>query len=181
MAFRVRRQGTQNRAGGPIRARAARAKSENEGVGAGVGGEALGCQSREEACGVAGALSGIAEAAPQDVRNIGLVARPPDPRHALAAHVGPIARKGGRVHAQPFANQGRVAVDSQLGSVAGSLHPEHEMAGGLVEVRVPRGVGGEGVGRNRVGDLRGGRAVQCEGEEEGAECHQMAGLAVRRR
>ena len=137
MAFRVRRQGTQGHAGGPIRPRAGRALAENEGVGAGVGSEVLGLQSREEARGVVGALSGIAEAAPQDVRNIGLVARPPDPRYALAAHVGPIAPRGGRVHAQPLANQGRVAVDAQLGSVAGGLHAEHEMAGGLVEVRVP--------------------------------------------
>ena len=167
MAFRVRRQGTQDHAGGPIRARVGRAGAENEGVGAGVGGEALGFQSREEARGVAGALSGIAQAAPQDVRDIGLVARPPDPRHALAVHPGPIAPEGRRVHAHPFANQGRVGVDSQPGGVAGGLHAEHEMAGGLVEVRVPRGGGGECVAGKGVGGLCGSRAVKGGGEKKG--------------
>ncbi|MXX33118.1 MAG: hypothetical protein F4Z50_00010 [Gemmatimonadetes bacterium] len=166
MAFRVRGQGTQDHPGDVILARSQRTESEEEGVGPGVGGEALGPQPGEVPIGIVGALAGIAEAAPQDARDIEFLARPADPGDPLAVHIRLVAPGRGCVHRHPFADQGRIRVDSQPGGVAGRLHPAHEMAGGLVEIRVLRSGGGEGVAGRGARDLRRERAG-CRGRAGG--------------
>ena len=106
-------------------------------------------QFRECAAQAAGGQAVAAETGIQDMHLTGFVARPAHPRDALPVHPRPVALEGGEYHAHPFADEGRVGPDRELGGVAGVPGAEHEVAGGLVEVGVLGGACRDGVRRLR--------------------------------
>ena len=162
MALRVRPEGAARGDRRPRRLDEDR-EAEDEGIAQRIGRETLRPQPAE-VLGIAG-RHGVLEARPEDVRDIGLFAGPPDAHRALAVHPRVVAMQGGHFEGHPLPDQGRIRIDREPGRVAGRLCAEQEMAGGFVEVCVVGGVGGEGVGGLR-GDGGGGEGG---GEEEGEE------------
>ena len=113
-------------------------QAEVEGILQRIGRETLRPQSREV---IAGPHPQLAEPGPEDKHDVGLGARPPDANRAFCVHPWPMATQGGALDAQPFPDDGRVGVDHQPAGIAGGLRPEHEAAGGFVEVGVACRVG----------------------------------------
>ena len=70
---------------------------------------------------------------------------------------------------QSLADQRRVGVDGQARGVAGGPQPEHESAGGVVQVGVPGRIWTESDLGKGVGRLRGRPAPQVGGQQDGRQ------------